>query len=482
MLGPQVGIVVSSEHNITYYRELFEYYTERLESIMSLYNVTTPDFIIIHIKEIKIIESLKIGRLSQIELPKRLINLSETKTKFNSNILPLTLEEKEFGFLLHDSLRSDYISNLINKLKKNLLYLPTTTIENNNSLLNTITVDLDNPDFQLKDETKQLLFLQAVKNSGRFKVFLSNKKHYLIISYLSNNYKYNYTRIVFHNKTGKLLFISKDSINNENLIYLNKDTSNHYVRESGNLSVALNQYNDIELFIKKIELPYIKYKEHNKIINQESNHNKSESGKPIPRRNPKFGVFDVETFLDTTAEGDKYSRVYALGFCIYMQEVSMYYLSDSFDNSAESSNKLVLKCIDAMLQPEYHKYVFYVHNFGRFDSIFLHKILLDHNLTAEAENQYRLVPLYRDNIMIRLEVIKKIKTKKIKISFVDSLNILNGKLETLCEDFSVSTTKGIFPYSFVNKDNLDYIGPTPDISYYNTKINKALYKENIKQN
>jgi hypothetical protein len=32
--------------------------------------------------------------MSQIELPKKLINVSETKTKFNSNILPLTLDEK----------------------------------------------------------------------------------------------------------------------------------------------------------------------------------------------------------------------------------------------------------------------------------------------------------------------------------------------------------------------------------------------------
>lgn len=43
--------------------------------------------------------------------------------------------------------------------------------------------------------------------------------------------------------------------------------------------------------------------------------------------------------------------------------------------------------------------------------------------------------------------------------------------------FCVSITKGIFPYSFVNKDNLDYIGPTPDISYYNTKVKKDLYNE-----
>jgi len=48
--------------------------------------------------------------MSQIELPKKLINVSETKTKFNSNILPLTLDEKHFGSLLQDSIKVDYLN------------------------------------------------------------------------------------------------------------------------------------------------------------------------------------------------------------------------------------------------------------------------------------------------------------------------------------------------------------------------------------
>jgi hypothetical protein len=50
MLGPQVGIVVKAKHDISYYRNLFEHYIERLESIMSLYNVGRPDFIVISLK------------------------------------------------------------------------------------------------------------------------------------------------------------------------------------------------------------------------------------------------------------------------------------------------------------------------------------------------------------------------------------------------------------------------------------------------
>ena len=476
MLGPQVGIVVKDKHDISYYRLLFRHYTDKLESIMSLYNVGTPDFIVIHLKEILVDDNLKIGRLSQIDLPNKLINVSDTKTKFNSNILPLTLDDKHFGFLLQDRIKVDYLNKIINNLQKNILLQNNS--EDNKLLLDNLKVDLDinNIAVQLKDEKLQIAFLREVIESATYKVFLSKNKLYLIISYLTN--KFNYYRIVFHNKTGKLVFCSKDSFYNDNLVFLNKDTSKYFVREIGNLSVVLNNFNDIELFIKKIDLPSIKYTEYNKIINQDSNLSMSKVGKPIPTRNPKFGVFDVETFIDTSSDGIKYSRVFALGFGINMGNLSMYYLSDYFENTPESSNKLVIKCIDDMLKPEYHKYTFYVHNFGRFDAIFLHKILLDYNLTATPENQYKLVPLYRDNKMIRLEVLKIINKKIIKISFVDSLNILNDKLEKLCEDFGVSITKGLFPYSFVNKDNLVYIGPTPDISYYNKNIKVDLYNEN----
>jgi len=49
-----------------------------------------------------------------------------------------------------------------------------------------------------------------------------------------------------------------------------------------------------------------------------------------------------------------------------------------------------------------------------------------------------------------------------KIHFVDPLNILNNSLDKLC---NVSITKGNFPYSFLNKNDLNYIGPKPNEIY-----------------
>lgn len=185
-----------------------------------------------------------------------------------------------------------------------------------------------------------------------------------------------------------------------------------------------------------------------------------------PMSNPNFGVFDIETFEDIDNEGDNYSRVYALGFITTkLTDLKTYFLTDSCSNTVEGSAELVLKCLDDMLVPVYDKFIFYVHNLGRYDVVFIYKILLDYN--SKFGDKYILEAIYRDSQIIRLTVKLKIKDKKfIKIVFVDSLNILNNSLAKLCIDYGVKTIKGIFPYSFVNKNNLKYIGAKPGIEFY----------------
>jgi hypothetical protein len=63
---------------------------------------------------------------------------------------------------------------------------------------------------------------------------------------------------------------------------------------------------------------------------------------------------------------------------------------------------------------------------------------------------------------------------------VDSLNLLSDSLEKQCSDLGWILKKGIFPYTFVNKDNLNYLGPTPDIHFYNQTVSLDLYTKNPK--
>jgi hypothetical protein len=54
-------------------------------------------------------------------------------------------------------------------------------------------------------------------------------------------------------------------------------------------------------------------------------------------------------------------------------------------------------------------------------------------------------------------------------------------LARLGKDYQVVVNKGIFPYLFVNKNNLNYQGLTPDIQYYPPNIDKNLYESTYKK-
>ena len=232
MLGSQVGIVVRDSHDIKYYKSLFEHYQDMLEITLSFYKVESPDFCIIFLTEITVEEHIKIGKLVQPST--KLVKVTENLTLFKNNILPLTRIEKQYENLLQDQVKIKYLRDLVSKLEKNNL-----SSKNYNST--NIKYDLnDNINILVNNEKIQIAFLQEViavnDENNKFKVFLSKDKLYLIISFLSN--QFNNIRVVFKIKTGKLLFCAKDCFNKEILKFLNKDTSKHFVREIGNITVS----------------------------------------------------------------------------------------------------------------------------------------------------------------------------------------------------------------------------------------------------
>lgn len=60
MLEPQVGIIVKETHDLEYYRNLYEHFLEILEITIQRYNVESPDFIIIYLKELILFEERKL--------------------------------------------------------------------------------------------------------------------------------------------------------------------------------------------------------------------------------------------------------------------------------------------------------------------------------------------------------------------------------------------------------------------------------------
>jgi hypothetical protein len=90
----------------------------------------------------------------------------------------------------------------------------------------------------------------------------------------------------------------------------------------------------------------------------------------------------------------------------------------------------------------------------------------------------------RDSDIIRLDLSIKVKSiendkkdKTIKISFRDSMDLLNYSLEYLTRQLNINLKKGIFPHNFVNRRTINYIGNKPDISFY-VKSKKVFTDEN----
>ena len=147
-----------------------------------------------------------------------------------------------------------------------------------------------------------------------------------------------------------------------------------------------------------------------------------------------------------------------------------FYLSDYSGLNSESA--MLKDSIQYLMKRKYNNHKIYLHNFSRFDAIFLMKTLTD--LSDKVS------PVIRDGQFIDL----KFKyAGKYNLFFRDSLLLLPSTLKKLAESFNVDN-KGYFPYCFVNnKDiSLNYIGPIPDIKYfYNLTVeeynNYSLNKE-----
>jgi len=101
-------------------------------------------------------------------------------------------------------------------------------------------------------------------------------------------------------------------------------------------------------------------------------------------------------------------------------------------------------------------YTFYVHNLGRFDSIFIIKSLVSNKFI-------NITPIWKENSILSLTL----EWNGMKIKLLDSLQLISGSLENILKSFNCAINKGNFPYSFVTESNLEYIGKKPSKEHYN---------------
>ena len=151
-----------------------------------------------------------------------------------------------------------------------------------------------------------------------------------------------------------------------------------------------------------------------------------------------------------------------ISYCVSIydgKEFESFYLSDFKDE-----REMLRASIISLMKRKYHNYKVYLHNFSHFDGIFILKIL-------SVLTDSIIKPIYRDGNIIDLKFpyCSSTGSEQYNLYFRDSYLLLPSSLKKLALNFNLKEQKGIFPYNFVNQDNiqLDYKGPIPSYDFFN---------------
>jgi len=169
---------------------------------------------------------------------------------------------------------------------------------------------------------------------------------------------------------------------------------------------------------------------------------------------------DIETYM----EGD---TLVPFLICYYDGINSYVYGLWDYPNP----ESMILDCLSSIFIRKYNNYRVYFHNMAKFDIIFLLKYLV---------KLVEVNPIIHNGKIIQIDI-KYGPDNQYKITIRDSYLILLNSLDRLSKAFNVDNPKGIFPFLFVNKDNLNYIGVVPRFEYFGDKISKDQYLEYSKQ-
>jgi hypothetical protein len=153
-------------------------------------------------------------------------------------------------------------------------------------------------------------------------------------------------------------------------------------------------------------------------------------------------------------------------------EVKSFFITD-YNNDCE---QMFIACINSLLVKKYVGYKIYMHNFSKFDSVFLFSHLYNYGTPSIIKNS-------SGNL-----ISATIKTsrwdnpnKNITLKFYDSLLLLNSSLSKLSIAFDTTIKKDIFPFDFVTENNIltGYTGRVPAINYFKTEVDVELYNKYI---
>jgi hypothetical protein len=211
---------------------------------------------------------------------------------------------------------------------------------------------------------------------------------------------------------------------------------NKFIREIGKNSYHYN--NKLELVSVNKSNRYIKTKSRTNKINN------------------NFITLDIETKL--------------------VDNIHVPYLISYFDGTVKNSRsffltdynspiEMIQDCILSLCRFKYHKHKIYIHNLANFDGIFLMRAIAEIGDLKVIMNKEKLISFdfhFKPSLFTKNEIV---------LNFRDSYQILLGSLHKLGQSFKVQTIKTVFPYRFINENELNYVGLIPSINFFDNITN-----------
>jgi hypothetical protein len=403
------------------------YYTlsTRLQFYLNKYNAEKVLLIQVMYIVNNSFEELRLKNINKVTLDKNIANIKQTKLNFSDNLLPLSTNEFYYGKLLtYDVDKSRLYVSSIHDI----------------DFISKVREDHISKNKPFKEFSINTRFYHYVVKGKEYIITVKDISDNISIKEVYNMYGFKVLNNVIDEIVGKDSFIR--DIQGSKFHFENAKLKNK----------------ELPIKLPIIKPKYSKYK---------------------GMSNPNIGSFDVETYKDM----DSNSKVYALGFTtlekVKNNDISIYYLG----SDGKTSHEIIIKCINDMLSVRNRDHIYYTHNLGGFDVIFVLAALRRVN-SEKGFNYYIIDARLRDSKVLKVVVRVKTPSGYSKITFIDSLNLLPDSLDNLSKAFGSNTKKGILPYSFIRHNTLNYVGNTPSIDYYRVK-NKIIdldeYKELYKK-
>jgi len=259
--------------------------------------------------------------------------------------------------------------------------------------------------------------------------------------------------VSLRNRKGEILIIKKEGNKNHIKYFKNGkllyEWTDH-IKEDGSL---IREIGKTTLFCKDGEIIWTKVLKVTKPISK-----KKLSSTLIQN----FITMDLETISKQI--GEKNSVLSPFLLCWYdgkRDSKHTYFLNS---NKESSIGEIIKKMMEDICIRKYKGYKIYLHNFAKFDAIFLIKYLVELGNCKPIINKGKIISFsFKPNW----------KKDFGRITFLDSYLLLPSSLKNLSKGFTIDNPKDLFPILF---NNISYKGIVPDFKYFKN-ITRDEYNE-----